>query len=171
MTGGPDVRDNTGMELYLVRHAHAGDPAKWHGADADRPLSAKGRAQCERLGRFLADVGFDPDAIVSSPALRASETAELLAEAVGIPVTIDTRLAPGFDLAALVELLGDLGDPARLIVVGHDPDFTDLLSDLVGAPSVVMRKGALARVDLELPIAPGAGALRWLVPPDLLEPR
>ncbi len=52
-------------------------------------------------------------------------------------------------------------------VVGHDPDFSELVSELVGAP-IPMRKGALARIDVERPLAPGAGDLRWLVPPDLL---
>jgi phosphohistidine phosphatase len=157
------------MELYLLRHAHAGDPAKWTGDDAVRPLSAKGRSQCERLGSFLAGIGFQPDAIVSSPKVRALETAELIAEFLGIGVTTDDRLVIGFDLAALGGLVRDTGEPARLVVVGHDPDFSDLLAELTDAPSILMRKGALARVDLELPPAPGAGTLRWLVPPELLE--
>jgi len=46
------------MELYLLRHAHAGDPAKWSGDDGDRPISAKGRGQAERLGRLLAAIEF-----------------------------------------------------------------------------------------------------------------
>lgn len=157
------------MELYLLRHAHAGDPAKWQGADTDRPLSAKGRAQCTRLGRLLAESGSRPDAIVSSPKVRAAETAELVAEALGTDVRLDDRLASGFDLAALERLVRDAGEPARLIIVGHDPDFSLLLAELTGAPSIPMRKGALARVDIDGPIAPGAGVLRWLIPPDLLD--
>ena len=158
------------MEIYLLRHAHAGDPAKWQGDDADRPLSARGRAQCERLGRFLAGIGFTPDAIVSSPKTRALETAALVAEAVGVPVQADDRLVSGFDLEALEQLVGDAGAPERVVVVGHDPDFSWLLSELTGAPSIQIRKGSLARVDFEGPIAAGGGILRWLVPPDLLEP-
>jgi len=157
------------MELYLLRHAHAGDPAKWRGADADRPLSARGRAQCERLAALLEQIGFQPDAIVSSPKLRALETAQLATGSLDAEITIDDRLVYGFDLEALTDLARDCGNPARLVVVGHDPDFSDLLTELTGAPSILMRKGALARVDLDLPPAPGAGSLRWLVPPELLE--
>ncbi len=156
------------MELYLLRHAHAGDPAKWQGPDADRPLSARGRVQCDRLGRFLAGIGFAPGAIFSSPRVRAVETAELVAEAVGAAVTIDERLAPGFDLAGLASLIDDAGTPERLVIVGHDPDFSWLLAELTGAPSIPLRKGALARVDIDGPITSGVGLLRWLVPPDLL---
>jgi len=157
------------MELYLLRHAHAGDPAKWTGDDAVRPLSARGRAQCERLGSFLASIGFRPDAIVSSPLARALETAELVAGSLGAAVTLDDRLGIGFDMAALGDLVRDSGAWTRLVVVGHDPDFSELLAELTGAPSIPMRKATLARVDLEPPPTPGAGTLRWLVPPDLLE--
>jgi phosphohistidine phosphatase len=159
------------MEFYLLRHAHAGDPAKWQGPDDVRPLSAKGRGQCERLGRFLADIGFTADAIVSSPKARALETAELVAEAVGVGVRVDDRLAYGFDLPALEGLVDDAGRPSSLVVVGHDPDFSSLLADLTGSPAIPLRKGALARVDVDGSIEPGTGVLRWLVPPDLLERR
>ncbi len=157
------------MELYLVRHAHAGDPAKWHHGDADRPLSRRGRAQAERLGRFLARSGSRPDAIVSSPKRRAAETAELIAEALEVTWRTDDRLASGFDLWHLEHVVQDGGQPARLLIVGHDPDFSTLLAELTGAPAIPMPKGALARVDFDGPPTAGAGVLRWLVPPELLE--
>ena len=69
------------VQLYLLRHAHAGDPFKWSGPDDKRPLSEKGRLQSERLGIFLARARFQPDAIVSSPKIRAIETASLVAAA------------------------------------------------------------------------------------------
>jgi phosphohistidine phosphatase len=144
------------MELYLLRHAHAGDPAKWQGADTDRPLSARGRAQCERLAAFLERIGFRPDAVVSSPKMRALETARLATGSLGVEVTIDDRLGYGFDLEALVDLARDCGNPARLVVVGHDPDFSDLLAELTGAPRSRCAR-ALARVDLDPHLRPGPG--------------
>ena len=54
------------------------------------------------------------------------------------------------------------------MVVGHDPDFSMLLSGLIGAAPQAMRKGALATIDVQRPLRPGAGALRWLIPPELL---
>src|SRR6266576_23852 len=115
------------IELHLLRHAHAGDPMAWEGPDEKRPLSDKGEKQADRLGRFLAGVDFKPDVIITSPKLRAAQTAEIMAGHIGMKVTIDERLAGGVDLGAVEAILRDAGDPARPVLVGHDPDFSDLL--------------------------------------------
>ena len=159
-----------GIELYLLRHAHAGDPATWEGPDDVRPLSPKGEKQAERLARFLAGIEFRPDAIITSPKVRAAQTAEIVGQRLEIPIGVDDRLAGGLDLAAIEAILRDAGDPARPVLVGHDPDFTSLVEILCGTGNVPMRKGALARIDVRRPIAAGGGELRWLVPPDLLKP-
>ena len=166
----PSDRRRT-TELYLLRHAHAGDPEGWTGDDADRPLSAKGERQSERLGAFLAGVGFQPDAVVSSPKVRARQTAELVARQLGVEVRLDDRLAGGFDATTVDSILADLGGPSRPVLVGHDPDFSELLGWLARADGLTMKKGAFARVDVVGPVASGQGTLRWLVPPDLLEDR
>ena len=158
------------IELHFLRHAHAGDPEAWTGDDAARPLSDKGEKQAERLGTFLAGVGFKPDAIISSPKLRAAQTAEIVAKHLGIQISFDDRLAGAFEVETLETLLGDAGDPVRPVVVGHDPDFSDVLAELSGASRLPMPKGALARVDIERPLRAGGGTLHWLVPPDLLKP-
>jgi phosphohistidine phosphatase SixA len=158
------------IELHFLRHAHAGDPEAWTGADEARPLSDKGEKQADRLGTFLAGVGFKPDAIITSPKLRAAQTAEIVAKHLGIQISFDDRLAGAFDLETLETLLRDAGDPSRPVVVGHDPDFSDLLAELSGASQLPMPKGALARVDIERPLRAGGGTLHWLVPPDLLKP-
>jgi phosphohistidine phosphatase len=164
MDGGTDT---TEFQLYLLRHAHAGNSANWTGDDADRPLSARGRDQAKRLGVFLAGRGVLPDTIVSSPKLRARQTANLVADALGVGVASDDRLIEDFELDALSGLIAGVGGTS-LMIVGHDPDFSDLLATLVGAAEMRLRKGALARVDLALPLGPGCGILRWLVPPELL---
>jgi phosphohistidine phosphatase len=157
-------------QLYLLRHADAGDPETWEGPDGVRPLSPKGRRQAERMGRHLANIGFRPDAIVTSPKLRAAETAELVAAALDHKVTPDDRLGSGVNLDTVDAVFRDAGSPDRLVIVGHDPDFSEVLSTLVGA-ELAMKKGALARVDLADGLRPGAGVLRWLLPPDLLPDR
>lgn len=156
------------MELYLLRHADAGDPAAWDGPDERRPLSAKGEKQADRLGRFLARIGFQVDAIITSPKVRAAQTAKIVAERLGLPVGENERLAGAVSIGALEAILRDAGDPLRPLIVGHDPDFTELIAILCGAARVPMRKGALARIDAARPLEPGGGTLRWLVPPDLL---
>jgi phosphohistidine phosphatase len=166
VTGSSDV-----VQLHLLRHAHAGVPGAFAGHDDLRPLSAKGEAQSERLGRFLAGVGVRPDAIVTSPKVRAAKTAEIVADALGLEVTVDERLGGGLDLVAIEAILFDLGEPERPVLVGHDPDFSELLSVLCGGggSGLTMRKGALARIDAVRPLSPASGTLRWLVPPDLLK--
>ena len=156
------------MELGLLRHAHAGDPAAWDRPDDLRPLTDKGQQQAERLGRLLAAAGFVPDAVLTSPLVRARETAELVASLLGVPVRIDPRLGSFMDLATVEAILDDAGGLARPVLVGHDPDFSDLLASLTGSPGIRMRKGTFALLDVERPLTPGSAELRWLVPPDLL---
>ena len=158
------------VELYLLRHADAGNPEAWTGPDAARPLSSKGEKQSERLGRFLARIGFRPDAVISSPKLRASQTAEIVAAALGVSVVLDERLGGGVDESVVEAVVREAGDPRRVVLVGHDPDFTSLLQLLCTARGVEMKKGALARIDVDRPVGAGRGALRWLVPPDLVKP-
>lgn len=163
-----DRQPGDGVELYLLRHAHAGDPETWSGDDDERPLTAKGRRQSERLGRFLGATRFQPDAILTSPKARARQTAEIVARRLHIDVTVDERLGSDLGLAGLDGVLGD-ADAARPVLVGHDPDFSALLAMLCGASRVPMKKGALCRIDVDRPLQPGAGVLRWLLPPDLLK--
>lgn len=157
------------MLLHLLRHADAGDPSAWTGPDATRPLTDKGRGQADRLGSFLAGIGFRADAIIASPKLRAKETAELVAGHLGVGVSVDDRLAGALDLKTLDAALTDAQDPERVVIVGHDPDFSELLELLCGGPNLPMRKGALARVEVDRPLRPGGGTLRWLIPPDALK--
>lgn len=157
------------LQLQFLRHADAGDPGGWAADDALRPLSAKGELQAERLGTFLADIGFRPDAIVSSPKVRARRTAEIVGEAIGVGVRIDDRLGGGFDPAMIDAILAAAGDPRRPVLVGHDPDFSQVLGWLVSADGLTMKKAAFARVDVRGAVADGRGTLRWLVTPDLLD--
>jgi phosphohistidine phosphatase len=165
-----DLEPIRSIQLHLLRHAHAGDPYAWDGPDADRPLSNRGERQADRLGRFLAGIGFRTDAIITSPKLRAAQTAEIVAERLGVPVGTDDRLGGEVGFSTLEAILRDAGDPEAPILVGHDPDFSDLIVKLCGALGVPMRKGSFARIDAERPFEPGQATLRWLVPPDLLKP-
>lgn len=139
----------------------------WEGDDDLRPLTSKGRKQAERLGRFLYEHSIRPDVIVSSPKVRALQTAEIVAAELGMTVRSDSRLAGAFGKRELWALLDDLGAREPMIV-GHDPDFSQLLGYLIDAAGLTMRKGSLATVDLETRLGDGEGVLRWLLPPELL---
>lgn len=153
------------VQLHLLRHAHAGNPAKWHKPDDQRPLSDRGRGQAEALGRHLAAVGQPFDLLVSSPLLRARQTAELVAARLDLTVVIDNRLAGGAGIADVEAILAEQGNPARPILVGHDPDLSDLVTRLSGASDIAMAKGALARIDIERPLRAATGLLVFLLPP------
>jgi phosphohistidine phosphatase len=157
------------LELYLVRHADAGNSATWAGVDAERPLSKKGRRQAKALGRTLKDLGLRVDAVITSPLLRAVQTAKPLAKATGAEIVVDERLGYGFGKRELAALVGQLGaGMQRVVLVGHDPGFTEVASLLSGT-SIEMAKGALARIDLaNREVRAGAGDLRWLLPPDAI---
>jgi phosphohistidine phosphatase len=162
------VNATSEIQLCLLRHAHAGDPMKWRGEDDVRPLTEKGRAQSERLGRLLAGSGFHPDAILSSPMTRALETATLVAAALRLEVKIAEDLGRALDLSTLEDLLHSAGDPDRPLLVGHDPDFSTLASELAGVAYLPRRKAAIIRIDVVRPLRAGQGTIRWLVTPDLL---
>jgi phosphohistidine phosphatase len=164
-----DVPTARGLELYFVRHADAGDPAAWPGDDSDRPLSEEGREQATRLGSYLKGLRIKPDALITSPKVRAADTAKLIGELVGRDVTMDGRLAGGLEADELGTLLREVdGQVGKVILVGHDPDFSSLVSWLAAAP-VSLGKCALARIDLpDRSVRPGGGSLRWLLPPDAI---
>lgn len=156
------------VELYLIRHADAGDPMTWSGDDAERPLSDKGRRQAKKLGSLLAGIKLRPDVILTSPKLRAAHTAKIVGKAVSVTPRKDDRLGSSVELGDLASLLAGNKDARRVVLVGHDPDFSTLASSLTGA-AIELRKGAIARIDLgDAGPRPGGGALRWLVPPSVL---
>jgi len=85
---------------------------------------------------------------------------------------VDRRLAGPLDAGTVADILLAAGPAERPCIVGHDPDFSELLGDLVGAGEIPMRKGALARVDFATrDVAAGLGTLRYLIPPELLPER
>ena len=115
--------------MYLVRHAEAapGQP------DELRRLTPSGRAAARDLGKRLAADNIRPDAILSSPLLRALETAAELARALGAEPEADERLSPGMDLQALRAVVAGRGE--TVVVVGHQPDCGLIAAELGGATS------------------------------------
>jgi phosphohistidine phosphatase len=122
--------------LWLLRHAEAEDGLP----DDQRPLTERGAMQADAAGRALAVLDVHLDACLSSPKLRAVQTAERACEPLGVQVTIDPALSgEPFDVRELTAGLGDI------LLVGHDPSFSLLLHDLTGAQSR-MKKGGLAGI-------------------------
>jgi phosphohistidine phosphatase len=122
--------------LWLLRHAEAEDGLP----DDERPLTERGAMQADAAGRALAVLDVHLDACLSSPKLRAVQTAERACEPLGVTVSIEPALSgEPFDVRELTAGLGDV------LLVGHDPSFSMLLHDLTGAQSR-MKKGGLAGI-------------------------
>jgi phosphohistidine phosphatase len=122
--------------LWLLRHAEAEDGLP----DDQRPLTERGAMQADAAGRALAVLDVHLDACLTSPKLRAVQTAERACEPLGVQVTIEPALSgEPFDVRELTAGLGDV------LLVGHDPSFSMLLHDLTGAQSR-MKKGGLAGI-------------------------
>lgn len=153
------------MELYFLRHGLAAD-ANPDGHDAARPLTKEGVAKIKAAARAMRKLGVQPDALITSPLVRAHETARLVARELNVECQLSEALAPGCELAQLAELLAEHRAAEQVLLVGHEPDFSQMIGELTGG-RVQMKKGALARVDLPA-IEPGAGALAWLLPPRVL---
>lgn len=150
------------MELYFLRHGIATD-ASPTGEDADRQLTKEGAAKIKAAARGLRRLGLTLDALLTSPLPRALETARIMARELGAELQLADELAPGCDLARLQGLLGEHRAAERVMLVGHEPDLSGLVAALSGA-RVQMRKGGLARVDIDM-LEPGQGTLAWLLPP------
>lgn len=127
------------MRLFLVRHAHS-DPGH---PDELRPLSARGREQARELGERLAAAS--PDAVLSSPLLRARETAAAIAKAADVPLRVDERLAPGATAGDVVEAVTGAG--ATVVTVGHQPDCGEIAFAL-GAGTVDFPPAGVVEIEL-----------------------
>ena len=152
--------------LYFLRHGLADWP-NWTGPDGERPLTPEGIRKMKDTAKTLKGLDLSLEAIFSSPLIRAKQTAEFAADRLKIKVTIVPALAPGFGVHQLGELLAEYADAKTLMLVGHEPDFSTTIANLIGGGSIVMKKGGLARVDLES-LDPPRGQLVWLLAPAVL---
>ena len=163
------------MRLYLMRHGRAASRADWTAADAERPLTDEGRARTASAAHGLAALEVAPAAAIASPYVRARETAAIVAAELGMPLELEAGLEPGADLAALASVLTAHADAAELLMVGHEPDLSTLVGELIAGrrgAQIEMKKGACACVDLPASAVrkasgaaerlAGAGTLRWL---------
>jgi phosphohistidine phosphatase len=160
------------LKLYFLRHGEAGSRQDWRGEDFDRPLTAMGRKRMKREAASIRNLELPLDIIISSPLVRALQTAEIVAKGHGSATRLvtDGRLRPGFGPGHLAALLAEHRDARGVMLVGHEPDFSETISRVTGGGRLAMKKGALAYVEVE-GRAPVKGTLVWLIPPKVLEAR
>jgi phosphohistidine phosphatase len=123
--------------IWLLRHGDAADGSP----DSDRPLTDEGREQSRIAGAAMNALGVELNACLTSPKVRAADTARIACAELGVDPQLEPKLAGGpIDAEALAAGLGD-----EVLLVGHDPDFSMAVHDLTGA-QVRMAKGGLAAV-------------------------
>jgi phosphohistidine phosphatase len=154
------------MKLYFLRHGIAADVGPAGTGDAGRPLTQQGIEKMEAEARGLVRLGVRLEVLLSSPLVRARQTAEIVARELRMEVQLADALASGSDTRQLLDLLGQY-EAESVMVVGHEPDFSRMIGDLTGGSQVVLKKGGLGRVDLDV-LERGGGALAWLLPPKVL---
>src|SRR5579859_950954 len=133
------------VELYLLRHGVAFERDEWQGKDDEqRPLTKKGIAKMEAEAKALKRAELGIDTIISSPLIRAAQTAQIVADALNKKVVESKHLKPGFNQKALATLLQEYDGAEQILIVGHEPDFSTVIGQIVGGGTVDMRKGGIA---------------------------
>lgn len=157
------------MRLYFFRHGPAASRAEWTGEDAQRALTDDGAALTRDAAKAMGPLRLGVTSILTSPYVRAYDTAVIAAEELHLEdaLVTDARLAPGFDEDGLRSLLAGRTEEERLMLVGHEPDFTGTISAIIGGGHIKLKKAGLARVDIQ-GVDDLSGELIWLVPPKLL---
>jgi phosphohistidine phosphatase len=152
------------VKLILVRHAAAIDRGIGL-PDERRYLTPEGRGYFRKTARTMRKQGVAPDLILTSPLLRAVQTADILAERLkyaGELMATD-ELKPGFNLAGLERLLAKVEDAGEVCFVGHEPDLSLLVVTLLGFPQGFrFRKGNALRLDADPGKLRGTAAFKWL---------
>jgi phosphohistidine phosphatase len=133
-------------QIWLLRHGEAVPHESK--ADADRELTARGERQAVTAGEALARLGVEFSACYTSPKVRARDTARLACEALNVTPEEAEVLSDGFETEDARELLLGHGDDARVLIVGHEPSFSQVVHDLTGA-RVDFKKGGVAAVRVQ----------------------
>lgn len=153
------------MNLYVLRHGIAIGRGEWEGKDDDRPLTEEGREEVIRVAAALAKLELGLDLIVTSPLARALQTAQIVADHLGMrdKMELDEKLGAGFGAARLPKVLHAYADAKSLMLVGHEPGLSEAVGSLVGG-RIILKKGGMAYVQLA-DAAAKKGELAWLLQP------
>jgi len=164
-----------GKKIYFLRHGQADWP-NWDKPDEERPLNKKGIKETRKVAKFLGQLGIIPDIILTSPLPRALETAQIAARELEVPIMEVPALMPCSTPEGVFEMVAKYGEKSTMLV-GHEPDFSNLVGALTGA-RLKLAKSGVARVDLESGEERGQeqeessgwkGKLIWLIPPKLVK--
>jgi phosphohistidine phosphatase len=159
------------MKLYILRHGEAAEHGDPRYKENERPLTPRGIQRTRQLAHALDVMGIHFDRILSSPLVRAKQTAEIVGRRMKQPVELTDALTPSGNMKALVEQIGAIRPvPENVVLVGHEPYLSGFISLLcIGGPDLPIRlkKGALCRLEVERLACGRCAMLEWLVQPRL----
>ena len=160
------------MNLYVLRHGLAVDRSKpGYKKDADRPLTPKGKQRMWRVAEAMEEMELEFDAIIASPFLRATQTSEIVAEALELRKKLSTtdHLTPNGNPKLLLEHLSQIKPaPKDVLIVGHEPYLSQLIGLLVAGNTnalIDLKKGALCKLEIETLRCGRCATLAWLLSP------
>lgn len=159
------------LELYLIRHGLAAERGEHYPDDSKRPLTNEGISRLKREAKGLAALEVSFDEIITSPLVRARQTADVFAEAMKPKpaVSLADALTPAGRPADVVQALATHTKKARLALVGHEPNMGALAAFLIGAKTPVpFKKGAVCRIDFGGVPSRGRGQIVWFATPRML---
>jgi phosphohistidine phosphatase len=161
------------MDCVLVRHGIAVERDEWKGADGDRPLTDRGAKRVAQVAMGLKRLDLRPDLILSSPLVRAAETAKILQEKLRVRSAIreEAALFPDAPPDVLLAILQDLPPESCVLGIGHEPHLRLVAGLLLtGKPSTAFpfKKAGACLIEVPSPVKPGTGVLRWWMGPSQL---
>ena len=155
------------MDLYLLRHGEA-EPRSASVAEARRQLTEKGSRDVGRVIERSQTVKVKPGLILSSPNVRARQTADIAAEILKVKVEESSQLLPSVEPHLIWDELREHADTQEIMLVGHEPHMSRLVSFLLMTMLAIdFKKGALIRVEVDNPPAQPHGVLKWILTPKL----
>lgn len=155
------------MLICFLRHAEAEHDAE---SDFERQLTPKGTEQAAKAGKFLIRAGISPDLIITSPVVRARQTASIVSKALDADLVEARWLACGMKPETCLREIAVHSTKVAILLVGHEPDFSAAIAELVGLPdpsALNICKASLTVIDLVEPMS-GCGQLQFLIPVRLM---
>jgi phosphohistidine phosphatase len=159
------------LELYLIRHGIAADRGDEYPDDSKRPLTAEGIASLRKEVDALEALGVTFDHVITSPLLRAKQTAEVFAQHLPSKPSVSNSdsLAPAGSFAAVVQDVVKHARKERIALVGHEPSMGEHAARFIGSKTALeFKKGGICRIDFDVLPPKGTGHLRWFVTPKML---
>jgi phosphohistidine phosphatase len=162
------------MDCVLLRHGIAVERDEWEGPDADRPLTERGAKRVAQVATGLNRLGLQPTHVLSSPLIRAIETAEIVHRSLRVrsAVQIVDELLPDAPPGRLLSILHDLQPETCVLCIGHEPHLGLAASVMLSGratASFPMKTAGACLIELPPPAKPGRGVLRWWMTPSQLK--